>query len=332
LNSQANNSTPDPDYNQSAPNLGRPQQTFHDGEGAMLRKRLIKQFRQINANKLRRGLGRGRKLWLRRQTAHPTMEKRPVFVVGCNRSGTNMVCGAIGNSPHGWDFKESAFSVAFKGYYLREDWIIEWLIRRTPAPIVGFGSILDSQSARDMLNRFDGARAIWIYRRYQDVANSCARMQWVHSLKDYARWVANGELEKLGARGQHIGADTVQLFRDLYREDLSNEEGACLYWYMRNQLYFKLNLDSEPRALLIQYEDTVMNQERAFRRVFDFLGFPYDPSIVDGIFASSVGKHSLPGIDPAIQDACDALTVRLDAQYATTSDWDPEGQKNPAVH
>ena len=318
-----------PDNHRSSTDQGRGQRTFHDGEGAMLRKRVLKQLTQINTAKLRRGLERGRKWQRRRQTNHPTTKKRPLFILGCNRSGTNMVCIAIGNSPHGWDYKESAFSIAFKGFYLRPDWIIERLIRHTPAPIVGFGSILDSQSARDLLTRFEGARAIWIYRRYQDVANSCARMQWAPTLKEYVRWVARGELEKLGARGKHIGADTVQLFADLYREDLSNEEGACLYWYMRNQLFFKLNLDSDPRVLLIQYEDTVQNQEKAFRRVFDFLGFPYDPAIVDGIFASSVGKHTLPGVDPAIQEACDALTVRLNAQYARSSDWTPAVQVNP---
>jgi hypothetical protein len=91
---------------------------------------------------------------------------------------------------------------------------------------------------------------------------------------------ARGELEKLGARGKRISADTVRLFGELFREDLSNEDGACLYWYMRNQLYFDLNLNTDPRVLIAQYEDTVLNQEKAFRRIFGFLGFPYDPAIV----------------------------------------------------
>lgn len=317
-----NKTTPDNLHSSQIP--GRPQRTFHEGERAMLRKRVFKRLRRISVKKLiRRSLERSRKWQQLRRTPHPSSDKVPVFVVGCNRSGTNMLCGAIGKSPHGWEFRESGFSVAFDGYYLRDDRIIEWLIRHIPAPIVSFGSILDSQSTRDLLSRFEGAKGIWIYRRYQDVANSCARMQWGHRLKDYARWVAQGELEKLGARGKNIGADTVRLFRGLYREDLSLEEGACLYWYMRNHLYFGLNLHTDPRVLLTQYEDTVLNQEKAFRRIFDFLGFPYDPVIIDGIFASSVGKHPLPGIDPAIQEVCDDLKERLDADYARTSDWAP---------
>jgi len=308
-----------PDSMRNSSGKGRAQQTYHDGERAMLRKRFFKRLKQINFEKLkRRGLERGRK-WLRlSRMSNSAQVKRPVFIVGCNRSGTNMVCGAIGNSPLGWDYRESALSFAFKDYYLREDWIINGLIRRTPAPIISFGSILDSQFTDKLLSRFDGARAIWVYRHYGDVANSCARMQWGKHLKDYARWVARGELERLGARGERISAETVQLFGELFHEGLSKEDSACLYWYMRNQLYFDLNLHMDPRVLLVQYEDTVLNKEKAFRRVFGFLGFPYDPAIIDDVFSSSVGKHPSPDIDPAIQEVCSALLARLNAHYDRT--------------
>jgi len=177
--------------------LGRALRTFPDGGQAMRWKRVFKRLRQINVEKLiRRGLERRREWLRRRRTSHPTTEKLPVFVVGCNRSGTNMICG---------------------GYYLRADWIIEWLIRHTPAPIISFGSILDSQFTDDLLSRFEGAKAIWIYRRYEDVANSCARMEWGYHLKDLVGWVARGELERLGVRGKRISADMVRLFSNLFR-------------------------------------------------------------------------------------------------------------------
>ena len=289
---------------------------FHDGERTMLQKRVFNRLKHMNVEKLVRSGLEFRRKWLsRRRTPHSTKEKLPVFIVGCNRSGTNMVCGAIGKSPHGWDYRESAFSIAFNGYYLRQDWIIDRLIRHTPAPIISFGSILDSQFTDDLISRFEGSRAIWIYRHYKDVANSCARMQWGPTLKDLVRWVSRGELERLGARGMRITADTVQLFGELFREDISIEDGACLYWYMRNQLYFDLNLHMDPRVLILQYEDTVFNKEDTFRWVFSFLGFPFDPASIDGIFASSVGKHSTPKIDPAIQAVCDTLQARLDTQY-----------------
>lgn len=287
--------------------------------------RIINRLRNFDAEKVISHIQQRRRKWRQlRRTPHPTTEKLPVFVVGCNRSGTNMICDAIGRSPHGWDFKESEFSLAFDAYYLRADWIIKGLIRLMPAPIISFGSILDSQFTDDLLSEYEGAKAIWIYRRYQDVANSCARMKWGYHLKNLVRWVSRGELEKLGSRGKRISADTVHLFGRLFREDLSTEDCACLYWYMRNQLYFDLNLHRDPRVMIVQYEDTVLNKENVLRRIFGFLGFPYDPAIIDGIFASSVGKHPWPGTDLAIREVCDDLQSQLDAHYARTSDWNPE--------
>jgi hypothetical protein len=314
----------DPDSLRSFRTPGRALWPWSAGDPTVQQKGIYKRLRRINVEKVRLFFERRRE-WLRRwRTPHPITEKFPVFIVGSNRSGTQMVCEAIGKSLHGWNYQESEANIAFKDYQLRADWLIKWLIRLSPAPIISFGNILDSQFTDDLLTRFEGVQAIWVYRRYEDAANSSVRKWGSHFKDDIVRWVARGELERLGARGKRISADTIQLFSELFREDLSNEDGACLYWYMRNQLYFDLNLHMDPLVLIVQYEDTVLNQEKVFRRICDFLGFPYDPAIINGIFASSVDKHPWPGIDPRIQEVCDALKTRLDAHYAETSGWTPE--------
>ncbi len=319
---QINKQVPDSLGRYRAPKRKRSLGSWGEAEDAIRRRRLLKRLKGIDIQEMKRhgrkSIARGSKWLQRRRTPHATAVRFPVFVVGSNRSGTQMVCEAIGRSPHGWEYRESEFSIAFNSFYLRADWLIKRLIRHSPAPVVSFGSILDSQSTDVLLSRFEGAKAIWLYRRYEDAANSSVS-QWGNQLKNLVRWVARGEPERLGARGQRISADTVQLFCELFCEDMTNEEGACLYWYMRNRLYFDFNLHRDPRVLLVQYEDTVLNREKAFRRIFGFLGFPYDPKIIDGIFASSVGKHPRPSIDPRIQAVCDALKRRLDAQYAETA-------------
>lgn len=286
------------------------------GDPTVQRKGIFKRLKRFNIGKVRSSLERRRERLRRWRTPHPTHEKLPVFVVGSNRSGTQMVCEAIGKSPHGWGYPESESNIAFRDYQLRADWLIKLLIRLSPAPIVSFGNILDSQLTNDLLARYEGARAIWVYRRYEDAASSSVHKWGSHLKDDLVRWVARGELERLGARGKRISIDTVRLFGELFHEDLSNEDGACLYWYMRNQLFFDLNLHKNPRVLIVQYEDTVLNPETAFLRIFDFLGFPYDPAIINGIFASSIGKFPWPGLEPRIQEICDVLKVRLDADYA----------------
>jgi hypothetical protein len=280
-------------------------------------RRLIRRVKNLDLGKIIRYLRDTRREWRRkRRLVHPNAAKVPVFVLGCNRSGTNMVCAAIGNSDHGWAYREREFSPAFNGYYLRADWVIEWLIRRTPTPMVGFGSILDSQFARDLLARFDGARVLWTYRRYDDVANSCARMVWGYHLRNLMRWVSQGELEKLGARGRNVSEETVATVRRLFHDGLSDEECAALYWYFRNRLFFDLELDQDDRVLPVQYEEAALRPEESFRRVFEFLGFSYQPEVVKDVYSGSVGKHRPPTIDPAIREVCDVLHEKLDTAYA----------------
>lgn len=252
-------------------------------------------------------------------TLHPVRTKRPVFISGSNRSGTQMVCRAIGNSPHGWDYPEADFSIAFERYSLRSHAVIDRLIDFAPAPYVSFGSILDSQFTDALLDRFDNSRAIWVYRRYEDAVNSSIR-SWGGHQKNMMRLVSQGKLSHLGPRGLRIADDTVALIRDLYSESLSDEECGCLYWYMRNRVFFDLGLDRDLRVIALQYEDAVLHPERSFRSVFRFLGGPYHDSVVSDVFATSVGKQGWRGVSAEIGDLCDTLKARLDAEHARTQD------------
>lgn len=226
-----------------------------------------------------------------------------------------MVVRAIGKSPLGWDYPESDFSIAFSDYYLRPAPRIAGLIQRSPAPLVSFSAILDSQWTDDLLDRHPGSKALWVYRRYQDAANSSVK-HWGGHPKDLARYVAEGTPEKMGARGERVPERTAAAIRELYREEVSEVDGACLYWYMRNHLFFELGLDRDPRVLLVQYEDLATHPDAGFRRIFEFLGYPYHEEVAEGVFSDAIGEMPAPSLDPAIQRACEALANRLDAHYA----------------
>jgi hypothetical protein len=276
---------------------------------------------RVNADRVRRHGGtqlrRGQRWLQRRRTPHPSSSKLPIFIVGSNRSGTQMVCRAIGNSPHGWDYPESDLSIAFNRYLLRSDPIIQRLIRHAPAPMVSFGSILDSQFIDHLLTRFSDARAIWVYRRYQDAALSSVHA-WGDHHKQWVRWLVTGDHEHLGPRGERISAQTVELCRQLFREDMSPEGASSLYWYVRNQIYFDLRLYDDPRVLIVNYEAAVLAPERAFRRILAFLGFPYHPEVIRDVFSGSAYKPRWPGIEPRTEHLCDAHKARLDQHYLDT--------------
>ena len=292
-----------------------------DHDARTLLSGLLKRTVRITPERLlrhgRQQVDRVGKRILRTLTHHPSLPKRPIFISGSNRSGTQMVCRAIGRSPHGWDYPEADFSIAFERYSLRSHAVIDRLIDFAPAPLVSFGSILDSQFTDALLDRFDNSRAIWVYRRYEDATNSSIH-SWGDHQKRMMRKVSQGELSWLGPRGLRIADDTVAHIRSLFSESLSLEACGCLYWYMRNRVFFDLALDRDPRVIALQYEDTVLNPERSFRSVFRFLGMPYHDEVVSDVFASSVGKHAWPGVPEDIRQLCDELKDSLDVAHART--------------
>jgi len=262
-----------------------------------------------------RARGRLRKwLWQRRHLDR-NPEKTTVFVVGCQRSGTNMLMDTIERAPDAWVYHEDSRSVAFRNYRLRSDEVIERLIRRSYARTVGFKPVCDSHWTDRLLDRHPDSRAIWIYRDYQDVANSAVRNFGAHQA-DIVRWIVEKDWKTLDWRGERLSESTVDLVHRVYRSDLSPEEGAALFWYMRNQLFFELSLHRDERVLFVRYEHLVGRPGEVFPRVFSFIGCTLDPVFYAGVFESSVRKHAFPEIDPELRKACEELQARLDAEHA----------------
>jgi hypothetical protein len=241
--------------------------------------------------------------------------RTPVFVVGCQRSGTNMVMWTLERSPEVWAYHEHRLSAAFRDYRLRPTPVIERLIRKSPAPLVAFKPICDSHLTDRLLERHAGSRAIWIYRHFGDVANSAARNFGDH-VRDILRWIVQGDSDWLGWRGERLAPDAVDLVREVYRDDLSLEEAGAVFWYLRNRFFFDLGLERDPRVLLVRYEDLVSGSQAPFQRIFDFAGGQLDPAWLADLFASSIGKHRFPDVQPRVEAACRELAARLDAAHA----------------
>lgn len=266
---------------------------------------------------LARRAARARK-WLRqRRSGGRPATRTPVFVLGCQRSGTNMLISVLDRSTHTWTYDEGV-GPAFVGYRLAEPEVVERCVARSLAPVVAFKPICDAQHADRLLERHPGSRALWIYRRVADVANSAVR-NWGGHQKDIMRWISEGDWHRLGWRGELLAPESVEKIEAIYSDKLSPEEAGALFWWLRNRIYFDLGLDRDERVLLVRYEDLVGDPPAQFRRIFDFVGCPWDDAVVEDVFATSVGKAPFPDIDPRIRELCDELTARLDARLAESS-------------
>ena len=263
---------------------------------------------------------RWRKSFDQIQTGQPK-NAHPLFVFGVQRSGTNMLLRALDRSLYTWVYNEDN-NEAFDNYRIRPQAHRQKLINRSRAKWVIFKPNCDLQHADRLLNQHPDSKAIWIYRRYQDVANSAierwGRGQYEHIQRlvtqpDSTHWFC-----------QDVPDNIRQEISSLYHEKLSDAEAGALKWYVRNSFLFELDLLSrKQQILLVNYEDLVAKPDLIFPQITDFISIPNDEDLYSFIFDSSVRKSDFPEISSEIQELCDQMYQRLnDAALAQTGSGD----------
>lgn len=246
-------------------------------------------------------------------------KRTPVFLVGCQRSGTNMVMWTLEKAPEVWPYHEHIVSPAFTHYRLRSTQTIDKLIARAPSPVVAFKPVCDSHLTDRLLDRHDGALAVWIYRRWPDVANSNV-VNFGEHVRDIMRWIVQGDSDYLDWRGERLSPVAGDLVRQHYREDMPLVEAAALWWWLRNRFFFDLALADDPRVLMVRYEDLVSGDPVAFRELYEFAGCAFEDRYLDDVFSSSIGKDGAPDVSPAVAEACDVMQRQLDETYEKLRD------------
>jgi hypothetical protein len=232
-----------------------------------------------------------------------------VFGVGCQCSGTTMLGEIIDRSLDTWVYHEHDRR-AFRDFRLRTG-DVDRLARWSGRPVAVFKSIVDAQWTDRFVDRHDGSKAIWIYRRYPDVARS-AITKW----GDHHQWLIHGVRRRasteLGWSGERVADHVLATIDQVHRPDLTVEEGAALFWWMRNSILWDRDLADDERVLIVRYEDLVTDPTPSFERVFDFLGVGFEPAYVAETTPRSVRDEPLPHLSDEIRALCDAMQDQLD--------------------
>lgn len=231
----------------------------------------------------------------------------PVFLLGEMRSGTNMLTECFERAPGTAVFNEND-EAAFDLFELHSLDVIRTLIGRSNAAHVFFKAIADSGRAVELLAAFPGSRAIWIFRRYQDVVNSALRRFTYH--REHLRLVLE-EPEHARWRRHGVRPEHEELIRRCYGPSLSEASARGLIWYLRNDLFYTQSLDGRGDVLLVNYERLVRDPRAELARAFAFLGMEFNSDSFRHVSTESVGKHPDPEIDPEIAALCETLFARL---------------------
>lgn len=231
-----------------------------------------------------------------------------VFVLGSGRSGTRVPLVALERSPETITYTEGHPKL-FRGALLREDRVIHDLLRATPFRTVVLKPICESHRAVEFLGSFPNAKVVWIFRDYRDAVNSATK-KWTSALR-HVRSLASGDIERVGWRAGGQSAEKLALVRELYTPTLSLAGAHAIMWYLRNSLFFDLQLHQRDDALLVRYEDLVKEPLRYIPELFEFVGSAFDRSFVDGIYERSVGRYSPPELPERVEQLCADVHTRL---------------------
>jgi hypothetical protein len=254
-------------------------------------------------------------VWVRRHGVVPG-EAVPVWVLGVQRSGTNLLTRTLQGAPEITVFSEN-HRRAFVDYRLRPDEDIRRLIAAARHPLVVLKPLCDTARALDFWGPAFSAqpsRIIWAYRSVDGRVRSALSRFGTANLEVMQAVVAGRHQGMWQAQG--LASDDLELVRSFAWDDGDAASAAALFWYLRNKLLFDQGLDTRPRVTVFSYDAFVADPEQGAALLGRFLGV--DPAALDPgpVRPSQPARFAL---HPEIRRRCDELGDALDGLWRRAS-------------
>ena len=237
--------------------------------------------------------------WLR-----PFGKTQPVFVFGCQRSGTTALARMLGLGSEVRRYEEGD-----PAYFIREDaprlLDLEMVATRLEAERNRFTLIkplCESQRANELLDRFPHAQIVWIFRHYSAcIASHVRYYRGQHDAVEYVQDIVNPAANSWKCVGLTMQARArLAVYQHV---QLTPESAYAIYWLARNLLYF--NIVRSGRVHLVNYEDLIGAPEAQSKQIFGALGVPYRLHYADVISKSYERTTTIDGIDSLLTSWCD---------------------------
>jgi hypothetical protein len=237
----------------------------------------------------------------------------PLFIIGAQRSGTEVLVEALRKSPLVKVYNEHQNSVAFRAFSLRSDDVVRNLVVKSRCRCVAFKALNDSHRIVHLLEHLGTpahGRAIWIYRSVEARVRSAVARFGDDELRILRR-IADGSL--IGWE-RYLSEKKVELVHSFDYDDMTPESAAALYWYLRNSLFFELDLGQREDVLLASYEAIVAEPAHALKDICAFLGVPCSARLHDHIAPRPMPIERPLEIDGQLGRLCAELYERLEAE------------------
>jgi len=190
--------------------------------------------------------------------------------------------------------------------------IVKNQLENVQAPLIILKPIVESHRTVELLNHFENSRAIWIYRNYKDVAvSNIRRFGEQNPISDLAA-VIGGAANNW--RAESVPPDVEEFLRTHFSSEMASQDAAVLFWYMRNRLFFDLELEKNPKVILCRYESLAKHPQCVMPKLYDFLGQKYPGRyIYKYTHSHSIKKGRDLTLDPEINNTAVSLLQRLDS-------------------
>lgn len=234
----------------------------------------------------------------------------PVWLVGVQRSGTNMVVRGLEESPEVEVHNENDGS-AFDHFELRPDPVLRRIVLASRHRYVLFKPLCDSHRVDELLalDTPTAGRAIWAYRGVDARVRSALAKFGDTNLRVLTA-IATGRGDGMW-QAQRLSDDTIELIRSFDWASMSPASAAALFWYVRNSLFFDLGLDGRDDVLLSSYDALVADPEGRTRALALFLKLEWHPGLAAHIERRQARETTPLELDPRVRRLCDELEARL---------------------
>ena len=238
----------------------------------------------------------------------------PVWVLGLQRSGTNMLLRGFEGAPN-VDVVNENSRRAFRRYRLRPDDDLVAILEWSRHEFVVFKPLADSHRGAQLLEDVapgPPGRALWVHR---DVVGRTRSS--LSKFGDHDRRVVTSIVRGEGAhlwQAQGLSPSAMQVLHRFCSPDMTAATGSALLWYARNEMVLSSGLAGRSDVLLTSYDHLLARPDAVWASICEFLGMPESPQLVGHVTPRPL---QAPGADPGIDDAvlllCRELQQRLDA-------------------
>ena len=241
-------------------------------------------------------------------------DKTILLIMGCQRSGTTLMQHILQRDMRSKVYGEfSKLSSDDREFHIRLNQLdsVRKTIEADRAGLIVLKPLVESQNALKLLDAFENAGVLWMYRDYRDTA--------VSNITTFGLTAGPNDLQAVidnrdgDWRSEGLSDELRATVATNFSADMDPHDTAALFWFVRNSWLFELNLQTNDRVMLLRYEHLVAQPTAALNKLYGFIGHEFPGEhILPTIHQDSTGQGGDLKLSENIERLCSDLLERID--------------------